>query len=559
MKRLILVILCALMIGIPLFAGGGQAASSGSSSADGLTTLKVFGVNKQAAFGGRTVKFSDWVDGTVKSRLWDQFQADLAKRGIKLEFDLIMADQIQTTFQTLLATGRLNDYDFVNAGPGPNEKTRIAMVEQNRFYPINKLVEQYSTGPAREFYTNDIGRVFAKRTTLADGNFYWIEQFNATYFNSPDNYSGASVSGMIRKDWLDAVGLGIPNTLDEFYNALVAFQAKDVNGNGLKDEVANVGMNHFETGIAQWFGLGTTLISSIDNKVFSPWYQPHIQDYFAYMNKLYKAGLLQISDQGNNMAANRIGYMNNWSAETWEEPNIVVQDGAAKAYFVPFVLQAAPDTPFRIHLQEGLQSSRGDVMHFVPAGTKHPEAVAKLLDYLVSMEYYTLSENGIEGYTFNYNSDGTIQRIAPNSSSVGVDNLIIQAINPALWTNASVFPRYDRKNMASENLQAMESGKLFGYPVTGWQLKKDFVDAVYNKKYPLLQELGALLAFPTAQEIDRGEALSSDLWTYSAELITALIIGDKSLSNWNSYIADLKRLGLDERLSIAQAQLDRGR
>jgi hypothetical protein len=34
-------------------------------------------------------------------------------------------------------------------------------------------------------------------------------------------------------------------------------------------------------------------------------------------------------------------------------------------------------------------------------------------------------------------------------------------------------------------------------------------------------------------------------------------MGEKSLDNWNTYLADLKRLGLDELISIYQARLDR--
>jgi hypothetical protein len=95
----------------------------------------------------------------------------------------------------------------------------------------------------------------------------------------------------------------IPKTLDEFYNALVAFQQNDTNKNGIKDEVAQISMTGFGTGVAQWFGLGTDMVSAIDYKAFSPWYQPHIQDYITYMNRLYKAGLLRVDSEGGRHAS----------------------------------------------------------------------------------------------------------------------------------------------------------------------------------------------------------------------------------------------------------------
>ena len=45
--------------------------------------------------------------------------------------------------------------------------------------------------------------------------------------------------------------------------------------------------------------------------------------------------------------------------------------------------------------------------------------------------------------------------------------------------------------------------------------------------------------------------------TYSAELLTKLIMGEKSLEDWDSYIADLKELGLDDLIAINQARYDR--
>jgi hypothetical protein len=40
--------------------------------------------------------------------------------------------------------------------------------------------------------------------------------------------------------------------------------------------------------------------------------------------------------------------------------------------------------------------------------------------------------------------------------------------------------------------------------------------------------------------------------------LTSLILGEKSFNNWNTYMADLKRLGLDELISITQARVNRG-
>lgn len=550
MKKLALVLLGALLIGLSLFTGCKKAAGP---SADGLTTIKVFGLNQEIAHEGATTKLSQWYDGSVKSRLWDQFEADLAKLGIKLELDLIMTDQIATTFQTMLATGKLNDYDWLFI-PNVDDKTLLSMVDQGRLYPLNKAIDQYSQGPAKEFYNNGYGKTYANLTRVADGNFYWLTVTTATYYKAPPNFQGSSVSGNIRKDWLDAVGLGIPKTLDEFYNALSTFQQQDMNRNGVKDEVASINMSNFGNGVAQWFGLGTDIISSLDNKVVSPWYQAHAKDYFAYMNKLYKAGLIQISDDGTNQAANKIAYNYDYSIATWAEQAIQVPNGAAKPYLAPFALQAAADTPPRVWQEAGLGAlwSRS----FIPAGSKHVDAVARFIDYMVSDECKILSRVGIEGYTFEYDSDHNPQFIT-NPNIVGRDD-VIRAHEHTLWISA-IFPRFQEVERHVEAIRLANLGKDLGYPETGFSLKSDFQEAVYNGLYASVQDIDGIVAFPTAQEIDRLAEIRPDLTTYSEELVTSLIIGDKSLSNWDSYMADLKRLGLDELISIYQARIDRAK
>jgi hypothetical protein len=97
-------------------------------------------------------------------------------------------------------------------------------------------------------------------------------------------------------------------------------------------------------------------------------------------------------------------------------------------------------------------------------------------------------------------------------------------------------------------------GETSGYR----DFRADFYRKFLNDEYPTVQG-DNILAFPTAQEVDRISVLTTDLKTYSSELITGLIMGTKSISNWDSYINDLKRLGLDELISISQARIDRGK
>lgn len=66
-----------------------------------------------------------------------------------------------------------------------------------------------------------------------------------------------------------------------------------------------------------------------------------------------------------------------------------------------------------------------------------------------------------------------------------------------------------------------------------------------------------MLAVATQEETKRTSEILTDLDTYSQELLTKLILGQKSLDDWDSYMDDLKRLGLDELIGIYQGRYDR--
>jgi ABC-type glycerol-3-phosphate transport system substrate-binding protein len=552
MKRIALLVIAFLAASALVF-GGGRQSGGASSSAGGLTTIKAWGINGKRVIGQSQVSLADWYSGAVPSRYWDKFTEEMTKRGVRLELDLIESDQGQTVFQTLLASGRLNDYDWICGETFVDERTRMALVSQNRMYPISRAIQEYSDGPARDFYFNDpVGISYVKHTALEDGTLYWLTNGATDYYGARDNYISQAPVSNIRVDWLRKVGLEFPpKTLDDFYNALVAFRTNDVNGNGVRDEVANANISTFWNGIGQWFGLGPQLISSIDGRAVSPWYQTHAKDYFAYMNRLYRAGLLRVGGESNDMAANKIAYDLLWLPDYWSESTVVVQNGADKPYYAPFLVHAFADDPPRIRTQDGV-ATQASSLFFIPSGSKNVEKAVKMIDYFVTDDYFILNEYGIEGYTFKYGADGIPEKLPNSSSMIGNDYDIF----PALWTANTVFPRFQKGDSGTEMVTLRVMASEMGYP-DGFKLKFDFADNYFARNYAFAYNIDAQMAFPTSREMDRISALFPDLNTYSEELMASLVIGDKSLDNWESYMADLRRLGLDELVAIYQARMDR--
>lgn len=530
----------------------GDTSGGGSESEDGLKTLHILGVDHSGTDGsGNTVKLSDWVNGD--SKLWEKFTSDLAERGLKLELDLIENDQYETTINNQLAAG-LN-YDLVYITP-LTTKTRLNMVEQGQFQALNQIWDQYGKPETKEFFENGPGGEVVKLNVLEDGNIYWVSTAIIGTYN--DSYFGSFTIPMIRKDWLDKLNMEIPKTTDELYEALKAFRDQDVNGNGEADEVASLDYNGFSGSVAQYFGLGNSLVyvDYYTGKVSSPWYDPNVKEYISYMNKLYSEGL--IADQsGDNssayLAENRVGMLFDWALETWDEPVVAVPDGEAAPYYVGLLCNAIDGVDPLIQRQRGIQKAGYDY-----AATKQadPEAVAIYLDYIATDEYSTLSEFGIEGYSFEYDSEGNL--VQYSDSDLSEVQMIVKT--PALWVNNGIAPRVQKVDRKQEVNMTKDAGYSMGYPDEGFEEKVKLIRDIYenegNYKYAAMS---VDMAVATAAEIDEVNEFNTDLETRSEEIMTNLIMGKDgySMDNWDTYISDLKELGLDRLIEIYQNRYDR--
>lgn len=121
----------------------------------------------------------------------------------------------------MLATGKIPDIvgssrikDFVNQyGP------------EGAFLPLNDLIDEHA--PNLKKFFEEKPEIKAA-LSAADGNMYYIPYL-------PDGKYGRAY--WIRYDWLDALGLEVPTTVEEYEAALRAFKTQDPNGNGIADEV----------------------------------------------------------------------------------------------------------------------------------------------------------------------------------------------------------------------------------------------------------------------------------------------------------------------------------
>lgn len=552
LRKLVQGALALLMVTIMLAGctGGGGASPTPANTANTqdstqdtvsstdtqMHTIRILGPESSNPY----IKFAD----REKYSSWKAFEELFAQKNVIPEFEIVPVDQYKTTIQTRMAAGT-NLPDFANVTQ-LDDSTILNYVDMGMFLSVTELLEE-GDGTAKAFFTDGKGAISNRLNTTEDGNVYWISQIQATTY---DGKPGSTCMGVnIRKDWLDALGLAMPTTADEFYQAIKAFQENDMNGNGQKDEVIAINAVTFHNGIAQWFGLvGETTASFVieEGVVTSPWYQEGVKEYFTFMNKLASENLLDTSLLGlstadqldQRIAENRGSAIYTYAMQTWYEPSVAAE--GAFYLQIPPIPGAEGITPVNAIEPPNLSYNRWAFTR----DCKDRVAAAALLDILCSEDYMTLTQWGIEGETFEVvNGERKLLDVALNANWEKAANAGT-TIGDSLWANGSIFPK--RRFVPMENEMSV-------VPEAKAEFQRSVID--YHPTIPL----GNSNYYPvmTKAQVERRLELLTDLKTRADELATQLILGQASLDNWDSYIDELNALGLQEIVDIDQTLLDR--
>lgn len=221
---------------------------------------------------------------------------------------------------------------------------------------------------------------------------------------------------LIRQDWLDAVGMAMPATIDEFRDVAVAFTSQDPDGNGRND---TLGLTGFE-GIASFkpiFGaFGTTFDGNWmirDGGVVYSTVDPRYREAIAWIRDFIGTGAVDPELLANKSQADMnktfngqigINYRNLWE---YYKPEYASQIEAVNpdADWVQMPAIQGPygsaDREWDVAVMGSLNVLSADLAD----DFESRDAVLRLLDYVTDGEGQRLVLYGIEGEHFTW--DGT--------------------------------------------------------------------------------------------------------------------------------------------------------
>ena len=367
---------------------------------------------------------------------------------------------------------------------------------------------------------------------------------------SINNYpEGAREGAFVRTDYLEKVGMEIPETYDELDAVLRAFQSEL----GLTEPLMAVAglvhtSNALVSGFDVWGGFATFPFNAdpyycVDGEVKFGIIEPGYKEYMEMFTGYYADGIISPDFLAKN--TNPMDFIGTISSgttgvffgETNMVPNYIAQGQSIDPDFA-----IAPLAP--------ITKNAGDVTHF--ATTTSPisgrvagisistaecdlEGLAKYLDFFFTYEGSLLSAMGVEG-----NEDG---------SYIIDDNGDLQYSE--YWNTCG--------------LNEMEKPTYFIYSVmpmlcpetpSSYSMDLQFECApTWDKNADSAWVMPTVSM--TADETDEYNAIYADIRTTLEENLTKFAVGERPMSEWDAFVQELYDLGIEDCIEIQQTAADR--
>lgn len=425
------------------------AKSTGAEATEAPTPITIQTLNYATEF----------IDNT--NVLWKELEK---RTNTKLNITWLTPSTIDEKVNVMLASGDLPEVTFVETMQNPQLQK---MLKQGVFWDLTPFIKDYPN-LSRE----DLKESWA--VTATNGKNYAIPRYYPSY--------GGGAFPMIRKDWLDALKLPAPTTLDEFYNTLVAFKEKDPNGNGQADEIPyttypdSLGFiyNIFNEVQGSWKlqsdNTLTPIITSNESK-----------DAMLWIKKLYDAGLfpkdfaiMKFSQVMDTMIGGKAGVVNASMNHAWVTGK-PVRDVVPTADLMPLTYLADANG-----VKFTLSGSPYYGVYLIPKKVSEEKVkkILKFFDYGYGKEGNELVYYGIEGVDYTVKDGKKIATPQAEIDKIGDGNLnnMIHLISDDMSIGAVGMP----DDVYQRNVEIVNERKKIKVPNPSAELYSE----VYNKYYP---------------------------------------------------------------------------
>ena len=551
-KKIISLLLCVAMVAA-MFVGCGQKEEQ-TSGEPAKTEQETAATEAEPEDKTLTVWVPDNVNivdfETNEMTLWLEEQS-----GYDLEMIPLASDGYLSKVNMALTTGAIDELPdiimFLDKEITDSYVYSWAVAES-----ILPLTEYYAD-PEKAIHINKAiertGVDYPKQIVAPDGNIYGFARFNQSYTNE------FPAKLWIYEPWLEKLGAEIPTTTDEFYDLLSKVATTDLNGNGKADEI---GMMGTVEGIRMFDSFWKALMNGYiyagdkqyltveDGKVAAAYTTDEWKEGLKFIKKFFDNG--SIPAEALTITEEQITTMFNaedvtiFSFCSYNPDYIEASNTERRLDYICIDTLTGPEG---VNYAKYVPTTALPVM-VVTANCKNPEAAFTIGD-LMSSEYIGISQRfGKEGVDWDYVSNlDSAEGLQP--AVEGFELSIMTYDDSTFWSNPTTscwrqtgpFVRQygiangwatDPENVAEYTLHTNEANTL--YQTAGHQ------PAEYIPKLNY-----------TLEEVDIVTPIEGVLKTYVEESMANFVTGRKDIdADWDSYLAELEKIGLNEYLDVVQ-------
>lgn len=403
----------------------------------------------------------------------------------------------------------------------------------------------------------------AKALKDDQGRYLYFTVINP--LSTPEEKVAATYWGLEgRKDWMENVGIEeLPTTIDGWYEMLVAFRDLDPNGNGQADEIPfEAGQNGLSYFMPAFDILEGAYIDPDTGKVAFGEYTQNYKSYLETMNKWYSEGLIKdiwnedgsIANADVKDAAIYADLAGSWMglSNYWEQRLPQVLEKNPNADFVAFPwIEDADGHVYACDYNIGFGDKYSTC---ISTSCQNVEAVARLIDAM-----YT--EEGTNATTWGIEDGDPILSIPETAWTKGNGTYTVDengVKHETEWANAMTenfydgafankyryamshvsFPRWGAGDYLASTREShyVDSAKLWG-------------SADNSLEYPASIVLSVDAQKAAAPQLD-------NINSYIAEMSAKFIKGEEPLTNFDNYIDQLQKMGMDDLIAAYQAAYD---
>ena len=404
---------------------------------------------------------------------------------------------------------------------------------EGAFMPLNDLIEEYAPDFKKILDENpDIKGAI----TAADGNIYQI----------PFVYESlVSEAWFVRQDWLDAVGMEAPTTVDELHDVLTAFVNEDPNGNGQKDEVGYftrlTNTDNVLKGLLSLFGIQDAWHTDEEGNVGVGLYSEEYKEAIKSVSQWYAEGLIdpEIFTRGSNardilFPENNGGVIHDWIPSTTGY-NEKLQE-SVPGFKVVGILPPTDVNGDQWEVEARARLSGAGWA--IGANNEHPEETMKYMNFWWTEAGRRLQTYGVEGDTYTM-VDGEPVYTDKVLNATNPINDYMRQIGGQIEDMASLHDNSYERFMSDEE----------GNRVTKMYEESGLVNKM-NVKLPAVSF--------TQEELDVVNSKWQPCRNYMLEQLQKWTFDGSTIdAEFDQYMANLKSMGIEDVIAAYQSAYDR--